>query len=161
MKTVIGLDPGSKKSAIIHWDGKTILDKGILSNEEILDLLDAMWYGIKEPIVLAIESMISISGGGGKAICDTIRWEGRFYQKWNGEREFVPAGTVRMALCATMRSGDPDVMRVLIQRFGEPGTQKKPGLTYGLQAHGYHLWRAFGLAVTWFDHLEFQRRILT
>lgn len=155
MKSVIGVDPGSKKSAYILWNGKEILDKGILPNEEIIDLLDAMW---REPITLAIESMVHITNGG-KAIVDTLLWAGQFYRTWTGNKEFVPRYKVTLALTGKNPSKESDklVREALIRRFGGPGTEKNPGFTYGLHSH---LWQSFGLAVAHFDHLEFQRKIL-
>lgn len=161
MKTIIGLDPGSERSSFVLWNGKEILDKGILPNEELRDILIDDYCdvaSIAEDIVLAIEEMISIPEGGGKAICKTIWWSGRFYDAWRGQREMVPVHVIRKALCAKDNTG---VMRALIQRFGEPGTKKNSNpITYGLRAKGYHLWRAFAVAVVWQDHLAFQGKML-
>ena len=162
MKTVIGLDPGSTKSAFIHWDGKEILNKGIHPNKDLLEYLAYGWFGIRcfrsgphKDIILAIESMVHITMGG-KSIVDTLLWAGRFYQAWQGEKEFVPVHVVRKALGA---QNDPGIRAALIMRFGEPGTKKDPNpITYGLQGRGYHFWRAFSVAVVWHDHLEFQGR---
>ena len=160
IKSVIGLDPGSEKSAFIHWDGKKILDKGIQPNERLLNLLSGVFrHQFKSTTiapVLAVESMVHITMGG-KSIVDTLLWAGRFYQAWQGEKEFVPVHVVRKALGA---QNDPGIRAVLIQRFGEPGTKKSPGFTHGLQGRGYHFWRAFSVAVVWHDHLAFQGREL-
>ena len=162
MKSVIGIDPGSKQSGYVQWTGKEILAKGIHPNEDILELLAYGWCGgPPKNTVLAIESMITIPGGADKAVIQTIEWADRFYQAWQGEKAKVPVGDVRVALCGTMRSDNADVRRVLIQRFGEPGTKKNPNpITYGLKGSGYHLIRAFAVAVVHLDHLEFQGRIL-
>ncbi len=152
MKTVIGLDPGSEHSCFVLWDGKKILDKGILPNERLLQKLGYAW----RDSILTIESMVHVTMGG-KSIVDTLLWAGRFYQVWQGEKEFVPVHVVRKALGA---QNDPGIRAVLIQRFGEPGTKESPGFTYGLQGRGYHFWRAFSVAVAHMDHLEFQGRML-
>ncbi len=157
--TVIGLDPGSEKSAYVVWNNKNILVKGIPPNEELLEMLSDLQDRYFP--VLAIESMISIPGGVGKAVIQTIEWADRFYQAWQGEREKVPVGNVRVALCGTMRSDNADVRRALIQRFGEPGIKKNPNpIMYGLKGSGYHLIRAFAVAVVHMDHLAFQAREL-
>lgn len=161
MSSIIGIDPGASKSGWVWWDGKEILDKGINENEDIIEILKHKWNTMREPITLAIESMVSIPGGAGKSIVQTIEWADRFYQAWPGEREKVPVGNVRLALCGTMCSDSADVRRVLIQRFGEPGTAKNPNpIMYGLKGSGYHLIRAFAMAVVHMDHLEFQAREL-
>ncbi len=161
MKSIIGLDPGSEKSAFIYWDGKKILDKGIYPNEELIDILIDDYCdvaSIAEDIVLAIESMVYIPNNAGKEIIDTIFWSGRFYQAWQGEKELVPRYKVRIALCGKMQSNDKVVRDILISRFGAPGIKKNPNpITYGLKSH---LWAAFALAVTHMDHLEFQGREL-
>lgn len=159
---VIGVDPGSKKSAFVLWDNKEILDKGIHPNEDLLEFLVYGWCGgPPENIILAVESMVKIPGGAGKSIIQTIEWADRFYQAWQGEKAKVPVGNVRLALCRTMRSDNADVRRALIERFGEPGTKKNPNpIMYGLKGSGYHLVRAFAVAVVHFDHLAFQGREL-
>lgn len=153
MKSVIGIDPGSKKSAYVLWNNKEILDKGILPNEEILVLLDTMW---REPIILAIETMQSIHEKSGKAIIDTIFWSGQFYQAWLvGPRAKLTRDQVKKALYA---KDDFGVRKALTQRFGEPGTKKNPGpITYGLADH---LWAAFAVAVVHMDNLQFKAKIL-
>jgi hypothetical protein len=152
--TVIGVDPGSEKSAYVLWDNKKILDKGHCPNKEMLWVLQAIDANEHPGCILAIETMVSIPAGAGKSIVDTIFWAGQFYQEWEGRKEKVPVHVVRTALGA---KNDPSVRKVLIQRFGEPGTAKNPNpITFGLQGKGYHLWRAFAVAVVWMDHLEFQ-----
>ena len=162
LKSVIGLDPGSEKSAFIHWDGKRILNKGIHPNEYLLNLLNGVfWHQFKSTTiapVLAVESMVHITNNAGKEIIDTIFWSGRFYQAWQGKKELVPRYKVRIALCGKMQSNDKVVRDILISRFGAPGTKKNPNpVTYGLKSH---LWAAFALAVTHMDHLTFQEREL-
>ncbi len=154
---ILGIDPGASQSAFVLWTGKKILDKSICPNEELLDILIGDYLdvaSIAEDIVLAIESMVHITMGG-KSIVDTLLWAGRFYQAWQGEKEFVPVHVVRKALGA---KNDKWIRIALIQRFGLPGTKQKPGLLYGLGGKGYHLWRAFSVAVAHMDHLEFQGR---
>ena len=157
MKSVIGVDPGSKQSAFVWWNGKEILEKGLHPNEELIPILCHKWNTNREPITLAIESMVHIHvpktgklKGAGKDICDTLRWEGQFYRAWLGDREFVPGHIIRKALGA---KNDKEIRMVLIQRFGVE-------LTSGLKGKGYHLWRAFAVCVYYMDHLNFQERIL-
>ncbi len=161
MKTVIGIDPGSEHSCFVLWDGKEILDKGIQPNERLLNLLSGVFrHQFKSTTiapVLAVESMVHITMGG-KSIVDTLLWAGRFYQAWQGEKEFVPVHVIKKALGG---KNDKQIRAALIMRFGEPGTKKNPNpITYGLGAQGYHLWRAFAVCVYYIDHLEFQGREL-
>lgn len=156
MKSILGIDPGSSKSAFVLWNNKTIPEKGILPNEQMLDFLDAMW---REPVTLAIESMNHITKGG-KAIIDTLLWAGQFYHAWQGEKALVERYKVTLALTKKNPSKESDklVRASLIARFGPPGTKKNPNpITYGLHTH---LYSALAVAVVWMDHLEFQGREL-
>ena len=157
MKSVLAIDPGSSKSAFVLWDGKEILYSGHRPNEDVIAILYAANEDAKVNPALAIESMVSIPQGGGKSICDTIWWSGRFYEAWQGKREMVPVHVIKKALGA---KNDLGIRTALIQRFGPPGKKADPGLTYGLQGTRYHLWRAFAVAVVWYDHLEFQGKML-
>jgi len=151
MRIVLGIDPGSEKSAYVLWDNKKILQKGIHPNEELLNILEDIWkWDLTEEIILAIEKIVSIHGKGGKAIIDTIHWTERFYQFWPGPKELVPVWVIKKALGAKNNAG---VRRVLIQRFGEEFCKQ-------LRGKGYHRYRAFAVAVVWMDHLQFQGREL-
>lgn len=144
---VMGIDPGSEKSAYIQWTGKEILDKGILDNEDLLDRLEyPHWEG---DITLAIESMNHITKGG-KSIVHTLLWAGQFYHAWHGNKESVERYKVTLALTKKMPSKESDklVREALIRRFGKG---------HGLRSH---LWQAWGLAVVHWDHLEFEAREL-
>ena len=153
MKSIIGIDPGSKKSAYVWWDGEQILNKGILPNEEIIDMLDGLWAKWREPIILAIETMVHIEKGG-KSIVHTLLWAGQFYYAWHGEKAFVERYKVTLALTGKNPSKESDklVRQALRTRFGTSS-----GLIHGIKSH---LWQAWGLAVVWYDHLEFQGREL-
>ena len=153
--SIIGLDPGSEKSAYVWWNGKEILEKGIVPNENMFRIIDTIW-GVCLPknhanITFAIESMVHITKGG-KAIIHTLLWAGQFYHAWHGKKEFVERYKVTLALTGKNPSKESDklVRQALIKRFGT-------GVTHGLKSH---LWQAFGLAVVHWDHLEFQGRIL-
>lgn len=158
MKSVIGIDPGSKQSGYVQWTGKEILAKGIYPNEKLLELLELYNSCSRESIEnvsVAVEDMQSIHQKSGRAIIDTLKWAGQFYHAWKGDKEWVTRDQVKKALGAKDDSG---VMAVLVLRFGPPGTKKNPGpVTYGLHDH---LWAAFAVAVAHLDHLEFQGREL-
>jgi hypothetical protein len=47
------------------------------------------------------------------------------------------------------------LIRVLKDRFGEKGTKKNPGLTYGLIAD---MWQAFAIAVMAYDNLNLNQK---
>jgi hypothetical protein len=47
-----------------------------------------------------------------------------------------------------MRAKDSNIRQALIDRFGEPGTKKVPGLLYGIKKDE---WSALALGVFWHD----------
>lgn len=169
-KNVIGLDPGPEKSGLVHWDGKSILHKGIHSNNALLDILDNTYFGeMNTESILVIEKMQSIypiyskkAGNiiintshpmyrqGGKDIIDTLFWTGRFYEFWQGPRELVSREKVKLALCQKTTVGDPEVRKNLILRFGD-------SITDGLKEH---MWAAFAVAVVYFDEMKIKNNIV-
>lgn len=144
---ILGVDPGASKSAFVLWDGKKILAEGIDTNETLLEDIRNSYPN--PHITLAVESMISIPGGAGKSIIQTIEWADRFFQAWQGEKEKVPGHVIKKALGA---KNDPGIRENLILRFGAD-------LCHGLRGKGYHLYRAFAVCVYYMDHLNFQKRI--
>ena len=150
---ILGVDPGSEKSAYVWWNGKEILEKGIVPNENMFRILDTIWHVCLPKnhanITLAIESMVHIEKGG-KAIIHTLLWAGQFYRAWEGEKAFVERYKVTLALTGKNPSKESDklVREALMRRFAT-------GLTHGLKSH---LWQAFGLCVYYMDHLEFMAR---
>ena len=145
MATVIAIDPGPERSAIVEWDGEVISHARIQDNLDLAVLLStfsAMGY----PIV--IEWIESYGMAVGKEVFLTCRWCGRFEQAYDGETVYLTRKQVKSHLCHTTRANDSNIRQALIDRFGPPGTKKNKGLTYGLKKD---MWSAFALAVTWMD----------
>jgi len=144
---ILAIDPGSEQSAIVFWDGETetIHEMGIFPNETLVKELPGRHHVGRS---LVIEEIRSYGMPVGLSIFQTVFWSGRFAQAWRGDFNMLPRGKVKMHLCHTMRAKDSNIRQTLIDRFGVPGTKKKPGLTYGLKKD---LWAAFALAVTFYD----------
>ena len=147
---IFAIDPGPEKSAYVVYDsgGEEIFDAQIVENEKLLDQLDLLHISWNQNCDLAIE-MIGHYGSGmpaGKSVFETCIWIGRFIQAALPlAAKMVMRQEVKMHLCGSMRAKDSNVRQALIDRFGAPGTKKKPGMTYGLKKD---LWQAFALAVT-------------
>lgn len=147
--TVLAIDPGTTESAFIVWDGERVGEMGIVPNEELRDMLVCA-AGIGN---CAIE-MVEHYGTGmpaGREVFETCVWIGRFWEAFAGVNNVVtllPRRKVKMHLCGSMRAKDANVRQALIDRFGPPGTKKKPGRLYGVKSH---LWAALAVAVTWMD----------
>lgn len=156
---VLAIDPGSEQSAFVVWDGKQILDKGILENDYLVRALkNYVFRNISiYNTILVIEDMVIIFKGAGKEITDTLKWAGRFFEAWGGTAVFVPRYKVRVALCGTMQSTDATVRNVLVARFGGKevavGKKASPGPLYGVKKD---MWSALALAVYYYDQLVYK-----
>jgi hypothetical protein len=144
----MAIDPGNKVSAYVIWDGREIGDMDIKDNGDLLDMLRGMLCHAE---LLVVEQVKSYGMAVGDTIFDTVFWSGRFVQAWPGQWDRMPRMDVKMHLCHSSRAKDTNIRQALIDRFGVPGTKKKPGLTYGLKKD---LWAAFGLAVTAYDKIH-------
>ena len=146
---VLAIDPGPEESAYVIWDGDAIDNAGKCLNLELLyRILDN-----RDDCEVVIEMIASYGMPVGRETFETCVWIGRFIERAEGG-ERLTRGEVKMHLCHSMRAKDANVRQALIDRFGPPGTRKKPGLTYGLAGD---MWAAFALAVTWVDKQENMR----
>ena len=141
---ILAIDPGPVKSAWVIWDGRSILDKEISPNTQLLKICRER---PKKADCLVIEQVRSYGMTVGATVFDTVFWSGRFCEAWGGTSWFqVPRMEIKMRICKNSRAKDANIRQALIDRFGAPGTKKNQGLTYGLKED---LWQAFALAVYW------------
>lgn len=143
---IVAIDPGTTISAYIEWDGSKIYEYGIVTNPELLQYLERAYKKDYPPRKLYIEALACMGGMVGREVLETAFWSGRFVQQWQlyglgrGEYESIPRTTIKKHHKA---KDDAGIRAVMIEKYGNPGTKKKPGFTYGLKSH---LWQAFGLA---------------
>lgn len=154
---VFAIDPGNIQSAFIYYDSafeKTapILEKGIVSNAELLTLLE----NTTAPRCV-IEMVASYGMAVGMELFETVFWIGRFAQHWEsatGEPAFrLFRRDVKMNLCHNNSGKDSNVRMALIDRFGPEerkaiGLKKTPGPLYKVRGDE---WAALALAVTFTD----------
>lgn len=140
MSNLLAIDPGPSRSAVVHWDGQRILFAEILDNHAALNLLTFS----ATPAVYC-ERVESYGMAVGREVFETCFWTGRFWDRCKGSFHLVPRREVKLHLCGQTRAKDSNIIQALKDRFGDKGTKKAPGLTYGLKAD---LWQAFALAVT-------------
>ncbi len=141
---ILAIDPGPVESAFVEWDGREILLHRKAENSTLL----CEELPISNADIMIIEQIKSYGMAVSDSIFDTVFWTGRFCEGWKGIWTRVPRRDVKMHLCGTMRAKDSNIRMALIDRFGEPGTKKAPGMTYGISKD---LWQAFALAVYWYD----------
>lgn len=148
-KPIIGLDPGTERSAAVVLEGDEILSHIIGENEAILDWLVDRIY----PAILVIEEFESYGMAVGREVFRTVRWSGRFEQAWRWPSlvTFMPRRDVKQHLCHSARATDSNIRQALLDRFGGSkamGTKKAPGPLFGIRSH---LWAALALALTYQD----------
>jgi hypothetical protein len=144
--TILAIDPGPDSSCIIAYDGQRIVYAKHLPNEEMLKHLMVEKYNVD---LLAIEMIASYGMAVGETTFSTCVWIGRFMQQFGADRTtLVKRLEVKLYLCKDSRAKDSNIRQALVDRFGEPGTKKHPGITYGISGHA---WQALGLAVYFWD----------
>lgn len=145
---IFAIDPGPTISGIVKMNGG-LIEQSEHGNETLLEKL----FNLREAIdLIACEWVESYGMGVGKEVFDTVFWCGRFYQA-SRPIEFmkIPRRHIKLNLCHHVRAGDPDIRRALIERFGDKGTKKNPGPTYGFNNH---TWAALAVAATAQDILD-------
>ena len=144
---ILAIDPGNTESAYVVWDGKEIICFAKESNAIIKDLLSNKWAYASTYDLCAIEMVASYGMPVGATVFETCVWIGRFYEHAH-DVSLVYRKDVKMHLCGQTRAKDSNIIQALKDRFGEKGTKKNPGLTYGLAKD---TWQAFALAVYVYD----------
>ena len=133
--SILAIDPGTDRSAVVQWDGEKIKYAQIVDN---IVLLWDLRFKHNAPYV-AIEWIESYGMPVGKEVFVTCRWCGRFEEAAvdSGSVYYVTRKQVKSHHCHSTRATDANVRQALIDRFGPPGTVKTPGLTYGLKKATY------------------------
>lgn len=157
---VYALDPGYKETALVILDAATkkILRHAYSNNDEIIGTITASAdadgrYGTDVLCIEKIEFMRQIPG---MEVFDTVHWAGRFHQAWEapapGRCYLVTRRQVKLHLCGTMQSKDPQIRAALMESYGgaerAKGTKKQPGPLHGITGH---MWQALAVGLTWIE----------
>jgi len=159
---ILAIDPGNIQSAFILWNGKNIIDKGILINEELINKLPF------NSDHLAIEMIASYGMPVGKTVFDTCVWTGRFIQMYfcvkfrRGKIEdhvsLIYRHDIKMYFCHSIKGvKDANIIQVLVDKFGDinmhgkyaKGTKKNPGFFFEFAED---MWQAMAVAVYHYDN---------
>ena len=143
---IIAIDPGSEQSAMVWWDGKEVLRHEILKNDDLVQTIS--YFGDTDNCSMVIEMVASYGMAVGKTVFETVFWIGRFYQASPIPTELIYRKEIKEYFCHSMRAKDSNIRQALIDRFGEPGVKKAPGLLHGLRKDE---WSAMALAVYYVD----------
>ena len=148
----IGLDPGTKESAVVIFspDRNVVVDSFHVENEKLLLMLTNFTMGIAST-VLVIEKIESMGMAVGAETMETIYWSGRFHQAFKGRVERVTRRQVKLHLCGSMRAKDANIRQALLDKFGGKsavGRKASPGPLWGISAHK---WSALAVAITFLE----------
>ena len=142
---ILGIDPGTNVSGWAMLDTKmnAVVDSGVADNDQLL-------YGLNHmpADMMAIEVFEARGMPIGNDSIETILFTGMLIHAWPHEVQKVRRSQIKLHLCGTARAKDGNIRQSLIDRFGPPGTKKKPGGTYGVASHG---WAALAAATVAMD----------
>jgi hypothetical protein len=146
-QTILAVDPGTKISGVVLWDGSVVLEAAEVSNN-VLRAMIARKASEPGCDYLAIEAMSSTHGSGvGLEVLETVFWSGRIYEDWMVMRSKGKPDPIRISrqkaasyVCGTNGVGDKEVGKALKARF--------PGL-----AVTGHCLAALAVAVCAYDQL--------
>jgi hypothetical protein len=157
---VIAIDPGPSLSAFVIWNGREILQKGIVPSEDILTSEFFCQAPVSSsPTHCVIENVVSYGMPVGREVFETCRYIGRYEQRWENyykeQAHLVSRLEVKLHHCHSPKAGDPAVRQALLDRFGPPGTKHKRGLTHGVVKD---MWSAFAIATYFWDTLQEEKQ---
>ena len=145
----VGIDPGTTQSAYVAFDGERVIESMIVSNEDVLTLVQINRYD-----QIVCEMIQSYGMPVGKETFETVYWIGRFAEASAVPFHRIYRGDVKMHFCHSMRAKDSNVRQALIDRFPpsgggktpQVGTTKQKGPLYGVKSHA---WQALAAAIAW------------
>jgi hypothetical protein len=154
----LAIDPGPERSAWCEYDSELQkpLDADILDNCDLLSVCRLLNTDSGKPYKnqwLLVEGMACYGMAVGASVFTTVLWSGRFIEASQLPWHLVYRKDVKMHLCGNMQSKDPNIRRALLDRFGEKGTKKNPGVLYGYKDD---MFSALAIAVTYCDRKELQ-----
>lgn len=146
-KRILAIDPGTTESAVVVWDGAKIWKTAILRNEDVPESIKASEEGACNAGVgfsVHCEMVACYGMAVGKEVFETCLWIGEF-RRFCRSMPFslVFRRDVKLHHCGSARAKDGNVIQALKDKYGDKGTKKNPGTTYGLKSH---LWQAFAIA---------------
>jgi len=150
---VYGIDPGPSTSHIVQLNidiktGRTNIAARHEKNnkKEMRGFLVGLNYQ-RDSVV--IEDMDSYYMPVGNETFDTLRWIGRFIEMpYPFDIIRMTRRTVKLWICNSVRAKDKNISAAMIGRYGEKGTKKNPGQTYGFSNH---YWPALAVATTFIE----------
>lgn len=155
---VLGIDPGSEKSAycLVRAENMFPVEFGKVDNDDLSDYLKGTFLWVKK-LDVAIEQVASYGMPVGREVFQTCEWIGRFKQiaidNHAGVQD-VLRKEVCVELCHSAKAGDSNVRRALIDLYAKhdlqngKGTKKNPDWFHGFAAD---VWSSYAIAHTFIN----------
>jgi hypothetical protein len=154
MSLILAIDPGNIETAYVVWnpEKQEIKYKGKVNNAYMVSFLKRNHAAFD---IILIEMIASYGMAVGREVFDTCRFVGEleaYCKIFDAKYRLVYRKDVKMHHCGTMKSNDSAIRQQMILKYGEPGTEKKPGkITHGLKAD---MWQAFAIATYYTEEQE-------
>ena len=148
---ILAIDAGNIESGYVFWNGKTILQKGKVHNNYLIEIIKAQ---TDEDMPVYIEMIASYGMAVGQTVFDTCVAIGQFKQAAidNGcNVELIYRREVKMFMCGQVRANDSNIIRAIKDAYGEKGTKKhgfNPVYNDEVVKMNNDIWQAFALALT-------------
>jgi hypothetical protein len=149
---ILSLDVGTIETAYALMDHSLenpLIDFGKVFNNEIEEVINYAMFD-----VLAYEEFASYGMPVGKEVMKSIWWNGyycRYCDEFHIPYKPILRKDVKMHLCGTMKAKDCNIRQALIDKYGEPGTKKQPGILYGVSKD---VWSAIAINVTYWEGVK-------
>ena len=139
MRTIIGIDPGNKETAFVVIENERIISHFYEPNESALQILNP-WKN--ENVEIYCEMIASYGMPVGKSIFDTCLFIGRIIEALPSVK-LITRNVVKNAICNSSKAKDANIRQALIDIYGEVGTKKNQGGTFGMSGDK---WAALAVA---------------
>lgn len=146
---VTAIDPGTRESAVVEWNGKLPSNAAVVDNEELAQILRKESF---QPHPLVIEKVESMGMAVGVETFETVYWSGIFAEAYGLQKVHrMGRKAVKLHHCGSTRATDSNIRQALLDRFGGSGafgTKRLPGPLFGVTGHKL---AALALAIAWFE----------
>ena len=129
---------------MLIWDGLKVHSPRIEPNENVLVTIRSIFP--PPGTIIAIEMVSCYGMPVGKEVFETCLFIGQLIEICHTRgflRKLIYRRDIKLHHCGTARAKDANIRQALIDKYGEPSTNKNQGRTYGLKSH---LWSAFAVA---------------
>jgi hypothetical protein len=139
-KTIIGIDPGNKETAIVMIEGGKIIDHVYMQNDAALRFIHC--EQTISDVDIYCEMIASYGMSVGKSVFETCLFIGQILQV-APQTKLITRNVVKNAICHSSKAKDANIRQALIDIYGEVGTKKNPGGTFGISGDK---WAALAVA---------------